>query len=313
LAGTSVASQPKKSLDFKTWFMETRPQFLLLPVVLIIAGTGAAWYDGSFNLFYAILAFVGLLLCHASVNILNDYVDYKSGVDLKTVRTPFSGGSGLLPAKKLTPRQVLWFGLICLLLAVPIGIFFSIVKGWALLPLLIIAALCILLYTPLILKTNFPEWSPGLGLGILPILGAYFVQTGQYTFSAFAAAVPAGFLVLNLLLLNEFPDAEADKVADRKTLPITAGKRKAAVAYSVFLILTYVWIIVMVITGIMPKIELLVFLTLPLAYKAIRGAFGFNNLGKFMTAMGANVMTVLGVPLLMGIGYILATVYPALR
>ncbi len=309
----SSASPTKKSLDLKTWFMETRPQFLLLPVVLIIGGTGLAWYDGSFNIFYAILALIGLLLCHASVNILNDYVDYKSGVDLKTVRTPFSGGSGLLPAKKLTPKQVLWFGLICLFLAVPIGIFFSIVQGWELLPLLIIAALCIILYTPLILKTNFPEWSPGLGLGILPILGAYFVQTGQYTFSAFAAAVPAGFLVLNLLLLNEFPDAEADKVADRKTLPITAGKRKAAVAYSIFTILTYVWIIAMVIAGIMPKIELLVLLTLPLAYKAIRGSFGFNNLGKFIPAMAANVMTVLGIPLLMGIGYILATVFPVLR
>jgi 1,4-dihydroxy-2-naphthoate octaprenyltransferase len=313
LVSTSTTAPTKKSLDLKTWFMETRPQFLLLPVVLIVAGTGAAWYDGSSNMFYAILALIGLLLCHASVNILNDYVDYKSGVDLKTVRTPFSGGSGLLPAKKLTPKQVLWFGLICLFLAVPIGIFFSIVKGWELLPLLIIAALCILLYTPLILKTNFPEWSPGLGLGILPILGAYFVQTGLYTFSALAAAVPAGFLVLNLLLLNEFPDAEADKVADRKTLPITAGKRKAAVAYSVFMILTYVWIIAMVISGIMPKIELLVLLTLPLAYKAIRGSFGFNNLGKFIPAMGANVMTVLGVPLLMGIGYVLATVFPVLR
>jgi 1,4-dihydroxy-2-naphthoate polyprenyltransferase len=308
-----TSTKTKSSVSFLTWFLETRPQFLLLPVVLIVAGTGVAWYDGSFNLTYALVALVGLLLCHASVNILNDYVDFKSGVDLKTHRTPFSGGSGLLPAKKLTPKQVLWFGLICLALAIPIGVFFSIVQGWMLLPLLVIAALCIVLYTPLILKTNFPEWSPGLGLGILPILGAYFVQTGHYTFSALAASVPAGFLVLNLLLLNEFPDVEADLVANKRTLPITVGMKNAAITYTVFTVLTYVWIIVMVAVGPMPKTALLALLTLPLAYKAIRGSFKYSNLGTLIPAMGSNVMTVLGIPLLMGIGYVLATIFPVLR
>ena len=313
LATVSTKVQGKKRVDLKIWFMEARPQFLILPVVLIIAGTGAAWYDGSLNVLYALIAFVGLLLCHASVNILNDYVDFKSGVDLKTVRTPFSGGSGFLPAQKLTPKQVLWFGSICLFLAVPIGIFFSIVIGWQLLPLLIVAALCIVLYTPMILKTHFPEWSPGLGLGILPILGAYFVQTGQYTFSGLAASIPSGFLVLNLLLLNEFPDAEADTIADKKTLPITIGKRKAAVAYTIFMVLTYLWIIAMVITGTMPKMVLLTLLTLPFAYKAVRGSFGFNDLGKLVPAMGSNVITVLGIPLLLGIGYMLAAAFRVLR
>jgi 1,4-dihydroxy-2-naphthoate polyprenyltransferase len=308
-----TSTKTKSSVSFMTWFLETRPQFLLLPVVLIVAGTGVAWYDGSFNLTYALVALVGLLLCHASVNILNDYVDFKSGVDLKTHRTPFSGGSGLLPAKKLSPKQVLWFGLICLSLAIPIGVFFSIVQGWMLLPLLVVAALCIVLYTPLILKTNFPEWSPGLGLGILPILGAYFVQTGHYTFSAFAASVPAGFLVLNLLLLNEFPDVEADLVANKRTLPITVGMKNAAITYTVFTVLTYVWIIVMVAVGPMPKTALLALLTLPLAYKAIRGSFKYSNLGTLIPAMGSNVMTVLGIPLLMGIGYVLATIFPVLR
>jgi 1,4-dihydroxy-2-naphthoate polyprenyltransferase len=306
-------TKPKSGVSFKTWFMETRPQFLLLPVVLIVAGTGVAWYDGYFNLTYALVAMVGLLLCHASVNILNDYVDFKSGVDLKVHRTPFSGGSGILPAKKMTPKQVLWFGIVCLSLAMPVGVFFSIAVGWMLLPLLIIAALSIVLYTPMILKTHFPEWSPGLGLGILPILGAYFVQTGHYTFSAFAASVPAGFLVLNLLLLNEFPDVEADQVANKKTLPLTIGMKNAAIVYTVFTVLTYVWIIAMVIAGQMPKTVLLALLTLPLAYKAIRGSFKYSNLGTLIPAMGNNVMTVLGIPLLIGIGYVLATIFPILR
>lgn len=282
-------------------------------MALILCGTAAAWYDGVINVGYAIIALVGLLLCHASVNILNDYVDYISGVDLKTLRTPFSGGSGILPTNQLTSKQVLWYGSICLVLAIPIGIFFTITQGWQLLPLLLVAALCIILYTPIILKTHFPEWSPGLGLGILPVLGAYFAQTGHYTFSAFFASVPSGFLVLNLLLLNEFPDAEADTIANKKTLPITIGKRKAAIVYTAFMVMTYLWIIGAVIAGQMPKPALIALLTLPFAFKAVRGSFGYNNPGKLLPALGSNVITVLGVPFLMGVGYILATVFPAIR
>jgi len=281
--------------------------------MLTISATAVAWYDGAFNIVYALLVVVGLVLCHASVNILNDYADYNSGVDLRTAKTPFSGGSGMLPAKKLTSRQALWFGIVCLLLAAPIGIFFTIVQGWQLLPLLALAVICMVLYTPAILKTSFPEWSPGLGMGALPILGAYFAQTGHYSLSAVAVAIPCGFLVLNLLLLNEFPDAEADMVARRKTLPITAGKRKAAMVYTAFMVLTYIWILAAAATEIMPKITLLAMLTLPFAYRAIRGSFRYNDLGKLIPAMGNNVLTVLGVPLFLGIGYILAAIFPVLR
>ena len=116
---------------FKVWFLETRPQFLTLSVVLAFLGTAIAWYDGYFNLWHALLAGIGLVLTHASVNILNDYFDFRSGIDLATKRTPFSGGSGILPAGLLTPRQVLWLGMVALLLAVPIGIYFVVIARLA--------------------------------------------------------------------------------------------------------------------------------------------------------------------------------------
>jgi 1,4-dihydroxy-2-naphthoate octaprenyltransferase len=308
LATISTAAQPKKSFDLKIWIMEARPQFLLLPVVLALLGTAIAWNDGAVNPGYAVVALIGLLLCHISVNVLNDYCDYKSGVDLKTPKTPFSGGSGILPAERLKPKQVFWYGTICLILAVPVGIYFTIVQGWQLLPLLVLGALCIVLYTPLILKHRFPEWWAGLGLGTLPVLGAYFVQTGHYTWPAVIASVPSGLLVLDLLLLNEFPDAEADKTAARRTLPITLGAKKAAVIYSSLTILTYVWIIGAVITVTMPIYSLLALLTLPFAIKAIRGSFASGDLNKLVPAMASNVIVVLVTQLLLGIGYILAAI-----
>ena len=193
-------------MKLKIWFLETRPQFLLLSVVLALLGTSIAWYNGYFHLGYALLAFIGLLLAHISVNTLNDYFDYRSGVDLATKRTPFSGGSGVLPAGLLKPRQVFWLGMTSFLLTIPIGIYFIIVRGWLLLPLLLIAAVCVLLYSPVILKLGWPEWAPGVGLGVLPVLGVYFVQTAAYTWPVAVASIPSGILVHNLLLLNEFPD-----------------------------------------------------------------------------------------------------------
>ena len=298
-------------MKLKIWFLETRPQFLLLSVVLAFLGTIIAWYEGYFHLGYAVLAFIGLLLAHISVNVLNDYFDYRSGIDLATKRTPFSGGSGILPAALLKPGQVFWFGLIAFLLALGIGVYFVLTAGWLLLPLLLVAAVCVLLYTPFILKLRWPEWAPGVGLGTLPVLGVYFVQTGDYTLPVVIAAIPSGILVHNLLLLNEFPDTEADKKAGRKTLPITMGKAKAGIVYSVLTGVVYLWIIGGVVSGQMPVFSLIALLTLPLAIKAIRGALKSPEMGKLVPAMANNVMVVLLTQLLLGIGYILAGVLVA--
>ena len=292
----------------KIWFLETRPQFLLLSVVLVFLGTCIAWYNDAFHLGYALLAFVGLLLAHISANVLNDYFDYKSGIDLETQRTPFSGGSGILPAALLKPRQVLWLGLGSFLLALVIGIYFVVVIGWLLLPLLVVAAACIFLYTPLILKMRWPEWAPGLGMGTLPVLGAYFVQTGEYTLLAVMASIPSGILVHNLLLLNEFPDVEADKKAGRKTLPIAIGKTRASIVYSILTGVVYLWIIGGVVAGQMPVFSLIALLTIPMAIRAIKGALKHQEPDRLVPAMGNNVLVILLTQLLLGVGYLLAGV-----
>ena len=293
----------------KKWLMVIRAPFLPLSVVLAFLGASIAWYDGAFHLGYALLAGFGILLAHISVDVLNEYADYKSGVDLETIKTPFSGGSGALPSGLISPKQALWLGLGSFIIIIPIGVYFVLVKGWLLLPLLVVAALCIFLYTPFILKTRWPEWAPGLGMGALPVIGAYFAQTGEYTWPLVIASVPSFILVHNLLLLNEFPDIEADRKAGRKTSPITMGKSKASIFYSVMTGVVYLWIIGGVVGGQMPKFSLIALLTIPFAIKAIRGALKSEDMSKLMPAMASNVLVVLLTQLLLGIGYILAGVF----
>jgi len=101
---------------------------------------------------------------------------------------------------------------------------------------------------------------------------------------------------------------EADKKADRKTLPITMGKARAGIVYSVLTIIVYLWIIGGVAMGQMPAFSLIALLTLPLAIKAIRGALKHQDMSQLVPAMANNVLVVLLTQLLLGIGYILAKV-----
>lgn len=301
-------------MKFKGIVTVIRVPFLILALILGILGAAVAWYESRrfgtpFHAGYALLATFGLLVAHAAVNIFNDYFDCRSGLDYKTRRTPFSGGSGAIPSGMLTLREALWLGIFCLAFIIPIGVFFTVVKGWMLVPLLVLATLLIVLYTPVILKMGYPEWSPGLGLGILPVLGAYFVHVGEYTLSAFIASMPSYFLVHNLLLLNEFPDVDADITIGRRTLPIVLGRKGAAVVFSLFLILVYFWIAGAVILRIMPAWTLLALLTLPIAFQVIRGAFRYDDMDVFLPVMMKNVLLILSIQALLAAGYILGGIF----
>jgi 1,4-dihydroxy-2-naphthoate polyprenyltransferase len=295
-------------MSAKMLFLESRPQFLILSPILVVLGMSMALYNGNFNTLYFVLSIIGLVLLHTSVNTLNDYSDYKTGIDLKVTRTPFSGGSGILPAGKLSPIAVLRLGVITFLLAVPIGLFFLFTRGLAVLPIFILGAIFVFFYTSHITKfgMGLPELAAGLGLGTLPVFGTFLIMNGGFSWAALYASVPSGFLVCNLLYLNEFPDRDADKFGGRKTLPIVLGYKKAALLYSAIMLLTYVWVVVGVIFRLMPAWTLLSLLTLPFAIKAITGSLTFKSPTELTPAQGANVITVLLTQLLMGIGYILA-------
>jgi 1,4-dihydroxy-2-naphthoate polyprenyltransferase len=295
-------------MSAKMLFLESRPQFLILSPILVVLGMSMALYNGNFNTLYFVLSIIGLTLLHTSVNTLNDYSDYKTGIDLKVTRTPFSGGSGMLPAGKLSPIAVLRLGVITFLLAVPIGLFFLFTRGLAILPIFILGAIFVFFYTSHITKfgMGLPELAAGLGLGTLPVFGTFLIMNGGFSWAALYASVPSGFLVCNLLYLNEFPDRDADKFGGRKTLPIILGYKKAALLYSTIMLLTYVWVAIGVILRLMPTWTLLSLLTLPFAIKAISGSLTFKSPTELAPAQGANVMTVLLTQLLMGIGYILA-------
>jgi len=259
------------------WVMQTRPLFLIGSVALALLGTALAWWDGFFNLNHAVLAFAGLLLWHISVNVLNDYFDYRSGIDLETTRTPFSGGSGLLPAKVLRAEPVKRAGLVVFALAIPIWVYLAVESGPLLLLPAAVAAACVLFYTPFLVRIGLGELASAYGVGIFPILAFYFVQTGSFTLQSAVVAVTAAIFVFNLHLLNEFPDIEPDRSGGRKTLAILMGRRRASRLYLFGSLAAYGWIAAWVAAGEMPLLASLCFLTLPVTGYAAAGLFRYDG------------------------------------
>ena len=292
----------------KVWFLETRPQFLILTPMCVLVGVAAAAYDGfDLHPLHVILTLVGAILAHISVNVLNDYFDYRSGIDLATKRTPFSGGSGILPAGLLKAQQVYLLGLASLIGVGAIGIYFTFEYGWTILPLGILGMVVIYLYTTHITKNPvLCAIAPGLGFGPLMVVGTYFTQTGEYSLTAGLASLVPGFLVSNLLLLNQFPDVEADKVAARRHIPIAYGRRFSARVYAVLMLATYVSLASAVGFGVLPLTALIGLLTLPLAVKTVMGALkNYDDMEKLMPSLGMNIQVILLTTLLTGVGILL--------
>jgi len=295
------------ALGLKAWLLTARTPFLPLSAILVCVGAALAGYEGFFNPSHFLLALAGLLLAHVSVNTLNEYFDYKSGVDLHTVKTPFSGGSGVLPAGLLKPSSVLRLGLASFILASAVGVYFLAAVGWMLLPILLLGGFFTLLYSNFLARVMAGEVSAGLGMGALPVLGAYYVHTGFYSLNALLTAVPSGILVFNLLLLNEFPDVEADLKGGRRNLVTAFGRRKAAMIYSASTLTVYLFIVLCVFQGLFPASTLLALLTLPFALKAMAGSLrNYGNLEKLVPALKANVVVVLATQGLLAVGYLAA-------
>jgi 1,4-dihydroxy-2-naphthoate polyprenyltransferase len=286
-------------------FGPMRPPFLLLTPACVVLGVGTAFRSsGTVSVSLVILILIGAVCAHISVNAFNEYFDFKSGLDFRTQRTPFSGGSGALPENPQHAHYALETAVATLAIAGIIGIYFLYVRGLALLPLGILGLLIIFVYTPWLTRNPFLCLiAPGLGFGPLMVMGTDFVLRGTYSLPAFITSLVPFFLVSNLLLLNQFPDVDADRSIGRKPFPIVFGKRTSTHLYGAFLLMTYLSIIIGVESNQLPLVSLLGLLTIALAVPAYVGVLRHaENRNKLIPYMALNVITNLATPVLIAIG-----------
>jgi 1,4-dihydroxy-2-naphthoate octaprenyltransferase len=285
-----------------------RVPFLLLPVTLVASGAAASAYDGHFGWLHTLLALIGLVALHVAGNVLNEWSDMRTGIDLKTRRTPFSGGSGTLPAGAISLRATLIFGLAAAMVGLAVGVWFLTKVGWVLLPIMVLGAVCVLGYTDFLARLGLGEVAAGLGLGGLPVIGTALVQDGVLGPAAVAAAIPATFMTFNLLLLNEFPDEDADRAGGRRNLAILLGRTLAARVYAAAGILTPISIVGAVAADALPVVSLAAVLPSLLLVKALRWAFGSPAEPVPIPALGGNVMWNLGTNMVLALTLVVALI-----
>jgi len=291
-----------------------RLPFLVLPPACVLLGVSTAvWTQGKIDVLDVLIAFVGAVASHISVNALNEYLDFRSGLDFRTRPTPFSGGSGTLPAHPERANTALFTGVVTLLLAAAIGVYFFSRWGPAILPVGALGIAVILTYTNWI--TRYPLLcliAPGLGFGTLMVMGTDLILTGSYSWPAFFASLVPFFLVNDLLLLNQFPDVEADQTVGRRHYPIAIGRRASSLIYGAFLLGAYLAIAVGWALGHLPATGLLGLLTLVIAVPTAVGAYRYaEDLEKLAPYMGLNVLLTVVTPILTAVGLFIAGGPPA--
>lgn len=287
-----------------------RPNFMVLTPLCVLLGVAVAVLDaGSVDAADALLALLGGVLAHAAVNLLNEYDDFRSGLDAITVRTPFSGGSGALPAHPEAAPATLVAGVACVAGTFLVGVYFAWSRGLAIVPPGLLGLAIIVAYTPWI--TRHPLLcllAPGLGFGPLMVMGTVFVLTGHYsTAAAWASLVPL-FLVSELLLINQFPDIDADRKVGRHHLPIMIGRVRSSCIYVAFLLAAFAAIAAGPLQGLLPAWSLLGLAPLPGALYLARGVLRHAGDDRALVPyLGINVAVILGTTALYAVGILIGT------
>ena len=273
------------------WFRVIRIRFLLASVIAVSVGLAITWWHSSnVTVFDAILTMAGVLALHASVDLFNDYWDFKRGIDTATKRTKMSGGSGVLPEGILKPRQVYAGGIIFLVIGTIIGVYFVITDGIIIGIILAFAVVSIYFYSTKIVNWGLAEVFVSIK-GTLIVIGTYFIQTSQINESIIFGGIVIGVLSSLVLFITSFPDHDADKAKGRKTLVIGIGKKRASIIIWVFPAIVYGITISTVIAQIFPVACLIIIVTFPLitiSYKKLK--FGYNDINRLIPIMSSTLV-----------------------
>lgn len=291
----------------KTVFKTIRPSFLVLSPVCVLLGFSTSFTTGSsinFTLFFLVV--LGAISAHVSVNTFNEYYDFKSGLDLKTERTAFSGGSGALPEHPEIAKLIFIVGILSLLMTIIIGVYLIFECGLLILPFGLAGVVLIATYTKWL--NRFPFLclvAPGLGFGILMVVGTHVVLTGGYSPLPWLVSLIPFFLINNLLLLNQYPDIKADASVKRNTFPIAYGLKKSNAIYALFLMVAYSLILIFIIMKYIPILSVVALTPAACSMFALFGATKYTSkIGDFPKYLGANVAATILTPLLLGLSII---------
>ena len=258
----------KADTGWRIWWQLTRPHTLTAAFAPVFLGTMIALTYGKihFPLFFAMLT--ASIFIQMATNMFNEYYDFKRGLDTeKSV-----GIGGAIVRNGVKPKTVLNLAFLLYGISVLIGIYICMETSWLLALVGVVSMLIGYFYTggpyP-IAYTPFGELVSGVVMGMFLILIAFYIQTGTVTTEAVMLSVPSMLLVAAIMMANNIRDLEGDKKSGRKTLAILTGRPSAITILMSFFIISYGWILALVIFTQLSPWALLIFLSIPKPMAAI--------------------------------------------
>lgn len=222
---------------FRIWYLAARPWTLPASYAPVIAGTGVAWHEGSFDPLIALLCLATALLLQIAANFANDAIDARKGTDT----AERVGPTRITSAGYVTYDAVMRATFLTLGLAAITGLYLIYRGGWPFVITGIAALICAVAYT----GGPFPISYLGLGevfvflfFGLIAVTGTAYLQTGELTMLSLVAAIPAGMMSVGILIINNYRDLEQDIRANKRTVAVRIGPDRTRIEYYAALTLT---------------------------------------------------------------------------
>ena len=290
-------------MSLSVWLRVIRLRFLLSSIIAVSLGLAISWnITNELNVIHGILTLIGVVSLHVSVDLLNDYWDFKRGIDTTTQRTKMSGGTGVLPEGLLKPSVVYRVGIGFLIFGGVIGGFFVFTFGITIAIILAFAILSIYFYSTKLVNWGLAEVFVAIK-GTMIVLGTFYIQTNQIIEIPIFAGIVVGVLSAVVLFITSFPDHDADKEKGRKTLVILFGKKNSSLAYWIFPAIVYSIIFIFISTEHFPVYTLLTLFAIPFLVKSgMKLKSAYDNTKKMIEPMSTTISfsRICGVLLILG-------------
>jgi 1,4-dihydroxy-2-naphthoate octaprenyltransferase len=260
-------SQPEKfASPFQIWMLAARPKTLPAAASGVVTGTALAIHDGYFQFFPALAALLVALLLQIGSNLANDVYDYEHGADAGERFGPLR----VTQAGLLTPDKVKTGMWVVFSLSILLGLYLFFKAGWVVILIGLAAILSAIAYT----GGPFPLGYYGLGdlfvfifFGVAAVSGTYFVQAGSVGAGALWMSIPIGWLIVDILVVNNLRDIEADRATGKRTMAVRLGERWTRIEYGILLVGSYLILPVLVAYHVLPLMSLLAWLSIPIGWR----------------------------------------------
>ncbi|MEO6890704.1 MAG: 1,4-dihydroxy-2-naphthoate octaprenyltransferase [Ktedonobacteraceae bacterium] len=304
----------------RIWWDGTRPAYLPLSLMPVLLGSVLAWTEsitasrtllGHFRLLPFLATVVAVLLIQLGAHLINDYYDYLRGIDTSNTLGP----GKLIQQGLINPTRVLIFGFSVLGLGALAGLFAALAGGPLVFLVGLLGLLCAFFYsatTRALSSLMLGELIAFCIFGPLITLGAYMVQTGQFSRTALLYSVPLGLLAAAVIHVNDMRDAEGDEQAGKRTLAATLGLSLGRALYLVLLLGAYAIIVAIAVPHHAPHLLLITLWTLPALVVALTGIFRTDAPAGLHLVLRETLKILTGFTILLIIALVVVALWPLL-